>query len=198
MTFRKKAPMRPPEAMIVGLGNPGGEYRGTRHNVGFDVIEALAERARIKVSAGRHQALTGQGEIAGVPVLLARPLTFMNMSGRSVAPWARQLGLRPDQILVIADDVDLPVGRLRMRGKGSAGGHNGHKSIIQTLGTQDYPRLKVGVGAAEDGMIDHVLGRFTPEERTDIRDAIQRAVEGIEIWLSDGLEAAMNRINPQG
>jgi PTH1 family peptidyl-tRNA hydrolase len=196
MKFRSTKVDEPPVAMIIGLGNPGGEYRGTRHNVGFDFIDALAAKHRIKVSSGRHQAMTGAGKIRGFQVLLVKPLTFMNLSGRSVAPLMRQHSLSPAQVLVVADDKDLPTARLRMRMKGSAGGHNGHKSIIQSLGTEEYPRLKIGIGQADAGTVDHVLGKFTPEERVDIENAMPRALEGVEEWITAGISAAMNRINP--
>lgn len=180
----------------MGLGNPGPQYKGTRHNVGFEVIDQLAERHKIKLDRSKHQARYGIGMIGSTPVVLMKPLTFMNLSGRSVAPMAKEHGIKPEQILAIADDLDLTTGRVRLRAKGSAGGHNGHKSLIALLGTEEYPRLKIGIGSVDrHETIDHVLGTFTPEERADIKDAIQRAREAVETVLESGVEAAMNRVN---
>jgi peptidyl-tRNA hydrolase, PTH1 family len=195
MFRRKPKPVLHPEWLIVGLGNPGPEYRGTRHNVGFEVIDLLAARHKLKLDGAKHQARIGTGEIRGTPVLLAKPLTYMNLSGRAVAALAREHGLKPERVLVIADDLDMAVGRTRLKTKGSAGGHNGHKSIIHSLGTQDYPRLKIGIGSEKGQTIDHVLGRFKPEERVDIDQAVARAADGVEEVLAAGLEPAMNVVN---
>jgi len=196
MFRRASKPTIPPEWIIVGLGNPGGEYRGTRHNVGFEVIDLLAELNKIKLDRGKHNARIGLGKIGDTQVLLVKPLTYMNLSGRSVAPLARENGIKPDRILVVADDLDLRLGRTRLKPGGSAGGHNGHKSLIAALGTTDYPRLKIGIGAAADSpTIDHVLGAFTPDERTAITPALRRAAEGIELIVKESLEAGMNLIN---
>jgi len=186
----------PPEWLVVGLGNPGAEYRGTRHNVGFEVIDLLSERHRIKLDRGKHHARIGLGLIGETPVLLVKPTTYMNLSGRSVAPLAKENGIKPDRILVIADDLDLRLARLRLKPGGSAGGHNGHKSIIASLQSSDYPRLKIGIGAAEKGeTIDHVLGAFTPAERSEIDLAVRRAADGVETIVQHGLEAGMNELN---
>jgi PTH1 family peptidyl-tRNA hydrolase len=196
MFRRASKPTVPPEWIIVGLGNPGGEYRGTRHNVGFEAIDLLAERHRIKLDRGKHNARIGQGKIGDTQVLLVKPLTYMNLSGRSVAPLAKENGIKPDRILVIADDLDIRLGRTRLKPGGSAGGHNGHKSLIASLGTSDYPRLKIGIGAASDSpTIDHVLGPFTPDERVTLDPALRRAVEGVEAIVKESLEAGMNLIN---
>ncbi len=196
MFWRKPKPSIQPEWIIVGLGNPGGEYRGTRHNVGFEVVELLADRHRIKLDRGRHNARVGLGHIEDTPVLLVKPMTYMNLSGRSVAPLAREHGVKPDHVLVVADDLDLRLGRTRLKPGGSAGGHNGHKSLIAALGTTDYPRLKIGIGSAEgQPTIDHVLGAFTPEERGEIDIALRRAVEGIEAVATAGLDTGMNLVN---
>lgn len=182
--------------MVVGLGNPGPEYRGTRHNVGFDVVDVLAERHRIKLDRSKHQARYGVGKVGDSVVLLVKPMTFMNLSGRAVAPLAREFQLLPDRILVVADDLDLPVGRLRLKPKGSAGGHNGHKSLIASLGTQDYPRLKIGIGSVDRSeTIGHVLGAFRGEERDVMLREIQRSADGIERVVHAGLEAGMNEVN---
>lgn len=180
--------------MVVGLGNPGAEYKGTRHNVGFDVVELLASRHRIKVDRGRQRAMVGVGQIEGVPCVLAKPLTFMNLSGQSVAPLMRHFGLTPARVLVIADDLDLPVGKIRLREKGGSGGHNGHKSLSQALGTQDYPRIRVGIGNTDDATIDHVLSRFKPEERVDIDRALGIVAEVVEMVVSGQWEAALVKV----
>lgn len=182
--------------MIVGLGNPGPEYRGTRHNVGFEVIDQLADDAKLKLATRRHRAIYGSAMIGGHCCALVKPLTYMNLSGQSVAPIAQSLGIKPDHILVIADDVDLPVGKIRLRAQGSPGGHNGHKSIVASLKTSEYPRVKIGVGAPEPGrMVDHVLGGFNPGERKDIHRAIEKSVEAIECVVGEGIETAMTRFN---
>ena len=196
--FRKKppAPTLPPEWLVVGLGNPGPEYKGTRHNVGFELIDRLAERHRIKLDHSKHQARYGVGTLFETPVVLVKPLTFMNLSGRAVAPLMRDFALRPERVLVVADDTDLAPGRLRLRAEGSAGGHNGHKSLIATLGTQAYPRLKIGIGrTAKDETIDHVLGPFHPDERPDIDVALRRCETVLETLFRRGPEAAMQEAN---
>lgn len=195
--FRRKPPEpEVAEWVIVGLGNPGPQYRGTRHNVGFEVIDLLAARHHIKVQRSKHQALYGFGAIEGVPVVLVKPLTYMNLSGNALAAMARSVGVAPSHILVVADDLDLPVGRIRLKPKGSAGGHGGHKSIIERLGTSEYPRVKIGIGRTDKSeTIDHVLGSFSPEERQDINEAIQRAAHAVEVVLQVGVERAMSRVN---
>ncbi len=191
--FRKKsaAPVLPPTWLIVGLGNPGPEYRSTRHNVGFDVVDRLADRNGIKVNTGRQRALVGTGTVNGEPCALAKPMTFMNVSGESVAPLARHFGLKPNRILVIADDLDLPVGRIRLREKGGSGGHNGHKSLIGALGTEEYPRIRLGIGKGGDETIDHVLSKFHPEERVDIERAITAVAKVAELVVSGSWAEAM-------
>lgn len=167
--------------MIVGLGNPGAEYRGTRHNVGFEAIDRIAARHHIKVARGRNRALVGKGRVAGHSVALVKPLTFMNLSGQAVAPLARELNIKPQRILVVADDLDLPVGKVKMKLKGSSGGHNGHKSLIASLRSEEYPRIKVGIGKGSQ-TIDHVLGPFSREERMEIDsvlDLVESAVEAV-------------------
>jgi PTH1 family peptidyl-tRNA hydrolase len=179
--------------MIVGLGNPGPEYRGTRHNVGFEVIDLLASRNGIKLDRGRNRALVGNTTLAELPVLLVKPMTYMNLSGQAVAPLARANSLKPPRVLIVADDIDLVLGKLKLKLKGSAGGHNGHKSIAASLQSQEYPRLKIGVGDADrTEVIDHVLSRFTPQERAVIDDAIEDCVRACEVLLRQGPEAAQN------
>ncbi len=195
--FRKKpsAPVPPPAWMVVGLGNPGPEYRGTRHNVGFEVIESLAERHKIKLDQSQHKARFGVGMVGSTSVVLVKPMTFMNLSGQAVAQLKNKFSLKPDRILVVADDLDLAVGRNRLKPGGSAGGHNGHKSLIHSLGTDGYPRLKMGIGASSGQTIDYVLGTFKPDERETIIDAIRRAMDGIEATVERGLEAGLNIVN---
>ncbi len=196
--FRRKpkADEAPPEWMIVGLGNPGPEYRGTRHNLGFELLDRLAEAHKIRLDKSKHQARFGIGRINGHPVLLVKPLTYMNLSGRAVAPLARQYGLKPERVLVIADDTDLRPGRIRLKPQGTAGGHNGHKSIIYSLGTTEYPRLKLGIGRVQrEETIDHVLSGFDPEDRAVVDVALARAVRAVEAAVSEGLAAGMNEAN---
>ncbi|HEY3782591.1 MAG TPA: aminoacyl-tRNA hydrolase [Fimbriimonadaceae bacterium] len=193
--FRKKpAPIIAPEWMIVGLGNPGGEYKGTRHNVGFEVIDRIAAQNRAKLDKGRNRALTGTANLGGVSVLLVKPLTYMNLSGQSVGPLARTFNLKPDRILVVADDLDLETGRVKMKLKGSAGGHNGHKSLIGAIG-MEYPRIKIGIGHVNrNHTIDHVLSSFDRDERPLIDEAVQLAAEACELACTQGINAALNRI----
>ena len=195
--LRKKSQIQtPPEWMIVGLGNPGPEYRGTRHNVGFAVIDMLAESHRIKLDRGKHRARFGLGLVGEVPVVLVKPLTYMNLSGQAVAPLAREYSIKPDRILVIADDLDLALGRTRLRAEGSSGGHNGHKSLIQSLGTQEYPRLKIGIGSVNRSeTIDHVLGAFTGDERETASDALKRTTKGVELIIQGDWNRALELLN---
>jgi PTH1 family peptidyl-tRNA hydrolase len=174
-----------PEWMIVGLGNPGPEYRGTRHNVGFAVVDMLSEKHRIKLDRSKHRAKYGLGMLGETPVLLAKPLTYMNLSGQAVAPLAKDYGLKPDRILVVAADLDL-----------RSGGHNGHKSLIHSLGTQDYPRLKIGIGSVNRSeTIDHVLGAFTGDERAEAADALKRALDGVERVVLGDWNQALEFVN---
>lgn len=196
MKFLKKSkePQTPPDALVVGLGNPGPQYAGTRHNVGFDVVDTLAKSNGVVLKTHKFQAQYGVGTVAGRSVVLAKPMTFMNLSGRAVAALARHFGIKPDAVLVVSDDLDMDVARVRLKPKGGAGGHNGHKSIIQALGTSDYPRLKIGIGRAGES-VDHVLSRFPPDERDAVNEAIKASATACEIWLSDGIERAMNQAN---
>ena len=184
--------------LIVGLGNVGDKYEGTRHNVGFRVADELAERAGVPVQRLKYRALTGQAEIGGVRVLLMKPVTFMNLSGEAVRPAADFYKVPADHILVLSDDVSLPVGKLRIRRGGSAGGHNGLKNIIKHLGTDQFPRVKVGVGEKphpDYDMADWVLGKFQGEDRKAIDQAVQRAADAVECLLREGPERAMSRFN---
>jgi peptidyl-tRNA hydrolase, PTH1 family len=196
--FLSRQPKEPPRYLIVGLGNPGAQYRNTRHNVGFECLQRLAEKHKIDLSKTQRRAKVGYGRIGDVPVVLAMPQTFMNLSGESIAPLMKMLGLRPEDVIVVVDEMDLPAGRLRIRKSGSAGGHNGLKSLIQHLGTEEFPRIRIGVGRpAQGATIDHVLGKFEREEIAPIRESIGKAAEAVECAVSDGVEAAMNRFNPK-
>lgn len=194
--FRKNSsPQVHPLSLIVGLGNPGPQYRGTRHNVGFEVVEALAKKHKIDLSVMKHKAQYGSGQVAESATCLIKPLTYMNLSGEAIKPIANHYNIAPAQILVIADDLDLPCGKVRMRLEGSPGGHNGHKSVVKSLQTQEYPRIKIGIGRGEDPTIDHVLSRFKPDERTQINEAVEKAVKAVEAWLASGPDRAMQIAN---
>ncbi|MFH1502955.1 MAG: aminoacyl-tRNA hydrolase [Candidatus Eisenbacteria bacterium] len=183
--------------VIVGLGNPGSEYDGTRHNVGFRVVGALAERHRVELRAGRGEFLSGRGRIARHAIELALPLTYMNLSGVAVRELlaARELG--PEGLLVVCDDVNLALGQLRLRSSGSDGGHNGLSSIIAQLGTCDFARLRLGVGGAPEGcdLADYVLERFEPDEEPLVDDMLARAGDAVRLLLARGMTVAMQEHN---
>lgn len=184
--------------LIAGLGNPGRQYEKTRHNMGFDTIDELIDRHRIPQGGIAHKAMYGKGMIAGEKVLAVKPLTYMNLSGESLREWVNYYKLDPEtEMIVIYDDIDLEPGQLRIRKKGSAGGHNGIKSIIAQLGTQNFYRIKVGVGAKPRGwdLADYVLGRFSSDERIAVDKAICDAADAVEMILRDGIESAMNHYN---
>lgn len=183
---------------IVGLGNPGRRYRGTRHNVGREVAEQVAATLGVRL-AGDGWARTARAKFGRAAVFLAVPETYMNVSGQAVADLARRRRLAPENLLVVHDDLDLPLGRLRLRPGNGAGGHNGVRSIIEHLGTRGFPRLRVGIGRPPAGVAAEtfVLERFTAEERTVIDEAVERAANAALAVVSDGLEAAMNRVNPR-
>ena len=184
--------------IIVGLGNPTAEYEGTRHNVGFEVIDAIADKYNISMTERKHRAFCGKGIIAGQKVLLIKPQTYMNLSGESVRSALDFYKLDPEsEILVIYDDVSLGVGQLRIRKKGSAGGHNGIKNIIAHLGTSVFLRIKVGVGEKpkEYDLADYVLGHFSKEDKVLMQDGYKDAAEAVEMILMGDIEAAMNQFN---
>lgn len=180
---------------MIGLGNPGEEYEGTRHNVGFALVDRLARERGVKWE--KVHKLRSKVATTAEGVVLAKPLTYMNLSGNALARLLRHYRLDPRQILVLYDDIALPIGGLRFRPSGSAGGHNGIKSILACLGTEDFPRLRIGIGAAPgpDELVDHVLGRFSEEEQAQMEKILEIAAEGVNCALSDGLEPAMNRYN---
>ena len=182
--------------LVVGLGNPGAQYEGTRHNVGFEVVELLARRHNIAVQKRGFQAVYGDGSIGGERVILARPMTFMNLSGEALAAIARYYKVEPHHIIIILDEVALQPGQLRLRFQGSAGGHNGLANIIQLMGTPEIPRIRIGVGAARPGrLIGHVLSRFPQDELPLIEEATIRAADAVEVAIKEGFEMAMNRFN---
>lgn len=184
--------------IIAGLGNPTLQYEGTRHNVGFDVIDALADKYNISVDYRKNRAFIGKGMIEGQKVILAKPQTYMNLSGESVRGLVDYYKIdEEEELLVIYDDVSLDVGQLRIRKKGSAGGHNGIKSIIWNLGTDIFPRIKVGVGEKpkQYDLADYVLGHFSKAEREIVEEGYQRAVHAVEAILSGGMDLAMNEYN---
>lgn len=184
--------------LIVGLGNPGKQYEHTRHNVGFDVMDAIADKYNISISEKKHKALCGKGVIGGNKVVLAKPQTFMNLSGESVAELLNYYKLDPEEeMIVIYDDISLAPGNLRIRKKGSAGGHNGIKNIIAMTGTQNFLRIKVGVGEKPKGwdLADYVLGHFDAADRKEVEEAINHAVTAAEQMLAGETDAAMNEFN---
>ncbi len=182
--------------LVVGLGNPGENYRFTRHNVGFRVVEALVVMRNVKLRE-KDEAIFGSYPLEGREVLLFFPQTFMNESGKAVAPFARYRNLPLEKILVVSDDLDLPVGKIRIKPSGGSGGHHGLDSIIAHLGGVGFPRLRIGISkppSAEQGR-EHVLAGFTPEEKPKIDQAVERARDGIETFILKGPEATMNEIN---
>jgi len=183
--------------LIIGLGNPGRRYRGTRHNVGAEVVARLAQRLRVEIDEADGFAEVGRGTLDGVRVLLARPQTYVNVTGAAVRDLRRRHRLQPQDILVVVDDLDLPLGRIRLRPRGSAGGHNGLRSIIEALGTSEFPRLRVGVGRPPEGVdpAAYVLTRFTPQERQALEAALDRAAEALVVAVREGIEPAMSRFN---
>lgn len=183
--------------IIVGLGNPGSKYAGTRHNIGFMAIDKIADAFLIPVETKKHKAEIGKGKIGIETVVLAKPQTFMNNSGQSVRELADFYKVEPEDIIVLFDDVSLEVGKLRIRTKGSAGGHNGIKSIISHLGSSDFPRVKIGVGErpAWQDLADYVLGRFTKDEIPVMDDATNRACEAVYTMISKDIPTAMNEYN---
>lgn len=183
--------------IIVGLGNPTAQYNGTRHNVGFSVISELAEKYNISMDGKKHKAIYGKGSIEGEKVILAMPQTYMNLSGESVRELTDYYKVEPEDVIVIYDDINLDVGKLRIRKKGSAGGHNGMKNIIKHLNTEAFPRVRVGVGEKPKHMdlADYVLSRFDKNELDDIREGCTNACRAIAMMIAEDVEAAMNVYN---
>jgi len=185
-----------PVKLIVGLGNPGREYAGTRHNVGFEVVTLLSRRHNIPLGERGFRALYGRGTIAGQPVCLFLPMTYMNLSGEAVGAVSRFYRIPPEEMIVILDDVNLPVGQIRLRTQGSSGGQKGLESILQQLGTEAVPRVRVGIGRPSNGdVVSYVLSRFKKEEEPLIQEAIERAADAVEDVLREGWNVAMSRYN---
>ena len=183
--------------LIVGLGNPGREYEETRHNVGFWVVDALADRHRVSLkNHTKWKARAAKVPDVSDGLLLAQPTTFMNLSGWAVRELVAFHKIDPADLLIVYDDADLPLGRLRLRASGSSGGHNGLKSIIQELGTDRFPRLRIGVGRQAGELKNHVLGRFDAAETTQIEEAVERAADAAEMFAVEDILAAMNKFNP--
>jgi len=182
---------------FVGLGNPGKEYEKTRHNVGFMTIDELSKKWDIPLNQSKFHGQFGTGFVSGQKVLLVKPLTYMNLSGECVRPLMDYYDIPLEHLKVIYDDLDLPTGRIRLRTKGSAGGHNGIKSLIQHLGSPEFDRLRIGIGRPQNGMkvVDYVLGRFSEEEQPDIASAIQSSVEACEAALKKPFLEVMNDFN---
>ncbi|NBJ91248.1 aminoacyl-tRNA hydrolase [Parablautia muri] len=184
--------------IIAGLGNPKKEYDNTRHNIGFEVIDVLADKYNISVMDIKNKAMTGKGIINGQKVILVKPLTFMNLSGESIRPLADYYKIDYEtELIIISDDINLPPGQIRIRKKGSAGGHNGLKNIIQNLGSSDFRRIRVGVGEKpkEYDLADYVLGHFSKEERTVMKEGVEKAVKAAEMMLKGETDQAMNEFN---
>lgn len=183
--------------VIVGLGNPGMEYVGTRHNVGFETIDRLADGYSIDVTQQKHKGSVGQGMIAGQKVLLVKPMTYMNNSGECVSAVVNFYKLSPEDVIVIYDDINLDVGQLRLRERGSAGGHNGMKSIIAHLKSEEFMRIRIGVGMKREGqnLVNHVLGKFPKEQQEMIAEGMDDAAKAVELILSDSITKAMNTYN---
>jgi PTH1 family peptidyl-tRNA hydrolase len=181
------------------LGNPGSEFEGTRHNVGFEVVDRLAQGAGISVKRRECGALTGRGRIGGAPVLLAKPLTFMNASGEAVSALCKKTGVELEKLLVVLDDIDLPLGTLRLKPRGSSGGQKGLRSVEENLETREFARLRVGVRgphySRRRDLSDYVLDRFSRTERRKMDETIERAAEVVRAWLATGIHEAMNRFN---
>ena len=185
--------------IIVGLGNPGGKYEGTRHNVGFKVIDELADRFKIDRPVRFGKSMIGKGSIAGEKVILVKPMTYMNLSGEAVREICSYYKVdHTDHLIVISDDIDLPVGHLRIRKKGSAGGHNGLKNIILHLGDDEFTRIRIGVGgkpAPGADLVNHVLGHFTGEDKEIVQEAFVKAADACECAIKEGPDKAMNLYN---
>lgn len=183
--------------LIVGLGNPGARYEKTRHNIGWMALDAFAKKAGVEIMKSGFKGLYGEHKYWSEKVILLKPLTFMNLSGESVGPAAHFYKIDPAEILVVYDDMDLPTGKLRVRESGSAGGHNGMKSLIEVLGTQEFPRLRIGVNRPAPGwkVVDWVLAPFSGDEQPQVASAIDEAVLAMETWLAEGTRTTMNKFN---
>lgn len=183
--------------LIVGLGNPENEYANTRHNMGFDVINEISNKCNIKVSKSKFDALYGMGEVQGKKVILVKPQTYMNLSGESIIKFKKFYKVSNKEIIIIYDDIDLAVGDIRLKPKGSAGSHNGMKSVIQNLNTEEFIRVRVGIGAPQnkDDIINYVIGAIPKREKEILNESIQKAAESVIEVLQNGIDVAMNKFN---
>jgi PTH1 family peptidyl-tRNA hydrolase len=191
---RKQKPVAQPEWLIVGLGNPGGQYAGTRHNVGFEVMRVLSERHKIPMKTRKFEANYGAGRIGEADVVLVRPMTYMNLSGRAVGALARHFNVPAGRVVVVFDEMDLPVARVQLKPYGGPGTHNGMKSLVEHIGNE-FPRVRIGIGKPVVAGIDHVLSHFDRDEIPLAREAIQRAADACETVVRQGVENAMNVVN---
>lgn len=194
---KKRASVKPPEYVIVGLGNPGRDYEMTRHNAGFLTIDVLSQRHGIKLNDIRHKGIAGWGMINNARVMLFKPQTFMNRSGESLYSIVENYGLSLDKIIVIYDDIDLTVGKLRIRPSGSAGTHNGMRSIIHMLKQDSFPRIRIGIGpkSKNKSLADFVLSEFALEDGETVTEVLNRAADGVETIITSGVQMAMSRHN---
>jgi PTH1 family peptidyl-tRNA hydrolase len=183
--------------LIVGLGNPGQQYRNTRHNVGYRVLDEVADRLGVRFDQEKYDGLFAAAEHEGTRLMLLKPLTYMNLSGTAVAKAARNRVPKPEHVIVVLDEIQLPLGTVRVRQEGSHGGHNGLRSVIEHLGSQGFPRLRIGVGEKKAGqdLSDHVLSTFAPEEKPDVEQAIKTAADAVLCCVAEGVATAMNRFN---
>lgn len=183
--------------LVIGLGNPGNRYDNTKHNVGFETVDLLAEKYNIKLSKLKHKALYGDGTIENKKVILSKPQTYMNLSGESVRDMAEWYKIPMQNIIIIYDDIDLQLGKIRVRPKGSSGTHNGMRSVLYHIQSEDFPRIRIGVGRPPEGwdLADYVLSKFSSEERKVINESILQAAEAVPVIIKSGTEAAMNKYN---
>lgn len=181
--------------LIVGLGNPGSQYEKTRHNVGFDVIDLMAAKYKISISRIKFKGVYGEGNIGGEKVILLKPQTYMNASGESVGQISKFYKIPKENIIIIYDDMSLELGRIRIRAKGSAGGHNGIKNIIAHLSSEEFPRIKIGVGHPKGDWVNHVLGKFSLEEQEKLQKTYEAVLSTVESIIEDGIDTAMNKFN---
>lgn len=183
--------------LIVGLGNPGNEYRETRHNVGFDALDLIGKRNFIEINKAKFNSVYGEGNISGKKVFLVKPTTYMNLSGQSIKEFADYYKIENENIVVLADDIDIPFSSIRIRRSGSAGSHNGLKSVVKSLGTKKFPRIKIGIGqkTPKQTLVSFVMGKFSKDERIDIDSAIEVSALATESIIKDGIETSMNKYN---
>ena len=182
--------------VIVGLGNPGKEYENTKHNIGFLTLDRLSERLGISIKQIKHKALTGEGFVKGQKLMLVKPQTYMNLSGQCVREVMQYYKVEPENLIVIYDDLDIPIGTLRLRAKGSAGTHNGMKSIIYDIQEDGFPRVRVGIGGEHKGnLANYVISGFRKEDINTVETAVEKAADAVECWIDEGINAAMNKFN---